>query len=77
MLIKTKGDEQMKQISLAAARVNSGLTQTEMAEKLGVSRRSVANWESGAKRMRKAHFLAFCQVTGFDTEDIFLPEKFA
>ena len=34
-------------ISLAAARVNAGLTQKELAEKCGVSESTVLNWESG------------------------------
>lgn len=63
----------MKQISLAAARVNAGYTQEELAEKLGVTRKSIQNWESGKKIMRKSNFIAFCTVTGFDQDDIFLP----
>ena len=35
------------QISLAAARVNSKLKQEEVAEKMGVSKRTVINWEKG------------------------------
>ena len=34
-------------ISLAAARVNAGLTQTEAAEKIGVSQITISNWETG------------------------------
>lgn len=32
-------------ISLAAARVNAGLTQAEVAEKMGVAVNTVVNWE--------------------------------
>ena len=63
----------MKQISLAAARVNAGLTQEQLAKKLGVTRKSVQNWELGRSNIRKANFIAFCYVTGFDEDDIFLP----
>ncbi|MDT4373985.1 helix-turn-helix transcriptional regulator [Blautia coccoides] len=35
------------QISLAAARVNAGLTQEEVACKMSVSKRTVINWEKG------------------------------
>lgn len=35
------------QISLAAARVNAGLTQDAVARKMGVSKRTVINWEKG------------------------------
>lgn len=35
------------QISLAAARVNAECTQEEVAEKMGVSKRTIINWEKG------------------------------
>lgn len=35
------------QISLAAARVNAGLTQREVAEKLGISNNTLVAWEAG------------------------------
>ena len=35
------------QISLAAARVNAGLTQEEVAKQLKVSKNTVVNWENG------------------------------
>ena len=35
------------QISLAAARVNAGLTQVEAAEKAHVSNKTINNWENG------------------------------
>ncbi len=34
-------------ITLEAARVNAHLTQSEAAEKLGVSRSTIQSWESG------------------------------
>lgn len=35
-------------ITLRAARVNAGLTQTEAADSIGVSVATIQNWESGA-----------------------------
>lgn len=64
----------MKQISLAAARVNAEMTQQELAKKLGVTRKSIQNWEHGKQKIKKANFIAFCAVTGFNEEDIFLPQ---
>ena len=66
----------MAKISLVAARVNAGLTQEKMAEKLGVSRQTVHAWETGKAEMKTAYFIAFCAITGFTTEDIFLPIDF-
>lgn len=35
------------QISLEAARVNANMTQQDVAEKMGVSRQTIVNWEKG------------------------------
>ena len=37
----------MARMTLKAARVNAGLTQKEVAEKLGVSNNTVCAWEKG------------------------------
>lgn len=66
----------MAKISLAAARVNAGLTQEKMAEKLGISRQTYNAWEAGKVEMKTAYFIAFCSITGFTTDDIFLPNEF-
>ena len=35
------------QISLAAARVNAGLTQEEVAKSMNISKNTLVNWEKG------------------------------
>ena len=65
----------MAKITLEAARVNSKLTQAQLAEKMGVSRQSVIDWESGKREMRTPYFILFCHITGFSEDDILLPEK--
>jgi len=35
------------QITLAAARVNAGYTQENVAKKMGVSKQTIINWEKG------------------------------
>lgn len=65
----------MPKITLRAARVNAGLTQGEMAECLGVTRETVAAWESGKVEVKKSHLYAVCHITGFAPDDIFLPER--
>ena len=37
----------MKRFSLKAARVNSGFSQKEAAEKLGISNKTLCSWENG------------------------------
>lgn len=64
----------MPKLSLKAARVNANLTQSEMAEKMGVSRDSVAKWESGRAKMLAVHLFKFCEIAGVSTDVISLPE---
>jgi putative transcriptional regulator len=65
----------MPKITLEAARVNSGMTQQDMADKLGVSRSTVVAWEKGKITIKPAYLYAICQVTGFREDDILLPTK--
>lgn len=63
----------MAKITLEAARVNAHLTQAQLAEKMGVSRQSVIDWENGNREMKTVYLHAFCYVTGFSPDDILLP----
>lgn len=65
----------MPRITLKAARINCGLTQEEMARKLGVSRESLLAWETGKVNIKPHHLMAYAQVTGFSVDDFLLPEK--
>ena len=65
-----------QRITLAAARVNAGLTQEAIAEKLGVTRTTYNAWETGKAMMKTAYFIAFCQIVGFGPDDIILPFEF-
>lgn len=65
----------MAKIPMNAARVAAGLTQEELAQKMGVSRQSVINWESGKSEIKTAYFYMFCKLTGFTEDDILLPKK--
>lgn len=61
-------------ISLKAARVNAGLTQTEMAKELGVSTVTVWKWETGQTDPRFAQLQKFCDICKVEITDIFLPK---
>lgn len=67
----------MAKITLKAARINAGLTQDGLAEKLGVSRKMIVDWELGKTEMRPAYLLAICYITGFSEDDIILPSEYA
>ncbi len=70
-----KGDETLKElkIKLPAVRVNAGLSQQDMADKMGVSRITVGNWESGKVRIKEAEIRMYADICSFPRENIFLP----
>lgn len=63
----------MAKLTLKAARVNMGLTQDELAERMGVSRSTVIDWENGKREMRTTYVYLFCSITGLTEDDILLP----
>lgn len=65
-----------QRITMAAARVNKGLTQEELAAQLGVTRNTYNSWETGRAEMKTAYFIAFCQIVGFNSDDIIMPFEF-
>lgn len=65
----------MPKITLKAARVNLGYTQEQLAEKLGVSRESVLNWENGNSEIRPVYLFALAHLTGISEDDFLLPNE--
>lgn len=63
------------QITLAAARVNAGLTQQQAAEKMHVSKRTIVNWERGAVIPSFANINALSGIYNIPEDNIFLPNK--
>ena len=63
----------MQKVSIRAARVNTDLTQLEMAEKLGISLSLYQDIETGARPIKPMELYAFCHITGFAEHDIKLP----
>ena len=48
----------------------SGMSQEELAEKLGVSRQAVSKWESGASDPSTANLIAIAKLYGVSAEEI-------
>ena len=67
----------MAKVTIAGARVTKGMSQEELAQKIGVSRAAVANWESGKTDIRLKHLQKICEVTGFEMDDFLLPKEYA
>ena len=63
------------QISLAAARVNAELTQTDVAKKMGVSKQTIVNWEKGRISPKQAQLEMMCRIYTIALDNIFLPSK--
>ncbi|WP_067338843.1 helix-turn-helix domain-containing protein [Stappia indica] len=69
-MAKTLGSERQKALIslLIEAREKAGLTQTELAEKIGEYQSFVARLESGQRRVDVVEFLELAEVLGFDAE---------
>lgn len=66
----------MLRISLAAARVNKEMTQREAAKKLGISTRTLINWEKGLSYPSAPKINALCALYEVSLDNlIFLPQN--
>jgi transcriptional regulator with XRE-family HTH domain len=62
------------QITLAAARVNAGFTQEDVAEKFKVTKQTIINWEKGRKELKTAEFNMLSEIYKIPKDNIFLPK---
>jgi transcriptional regulator with XRE-family HTH domain len=64
----------MLKISIRAARVNAGLLQKEAADHLGVSNKTLGNWENGATYPPADKIPEICDLYGVSYDHLnFLP----
>lgn len=63
------------EISVAAARVNSGLNQREFADKIGVSLATVTNWEKGKTEPDASQLREISRLSGIPMDFIFVKDK--
>ena len=61
----------MPQITLRAARVNAGFTQSKVAEKLGISISTIKNWEKGRTFPKQPQIEQLCELYGVAYDNIF------
>ena len=63
------------QISLAAARVNAGMTQEDVAKALKVSKNTIVNWEKGETEPKTSRIRELSELYNMPVDNIFLPNK--
>lgn len=62
-------------ISLAAVRVNTGMSQTEWARLIGVSNNTVSHWEKGYTVPNAMQLRKMSELSGIPIGNIFLSDK--
>ncbi len=62
------------QISLAAARVNAGMTQEEAANALGINRTTLIKWENGQTIPGTIQVIALANVYKIPIDNLFVPK---
>lgn len=65
------------QVSLKAMRINSNLKQNEVAERVGVTVKTVQNWENNVSAPDAIQFAKLCKMFQCSRDDIFLPDNLA
>ena len=66
---------QTLKISLAAARVNAGLTQEYVAKALNVSKNTIVSWEKGDSEPKKTQADSLSDLYGMPLDYIFFGKK--
>jgi len=62
-------------ISLAAVRVNAGMTIEEFAKAVGVDKGTIFNWEHGKGEPTANALRKMSELSGIPMDYIFVPEK--
>ncbi len=60
---------------LAKCRKENNLTQAELAEKLGVTEKSISNWENGRNMPDLSLFKNICEILGITINELMSGEK--
>lgn len=60
----------MVRITMRAARINKNLTQAQVAEAVGVTKKTVGSWECGKTRPKLDKIEPICELYGVTYDDI-------
>ena len=58
------------QISLKAARVNAGFTQSQIAQKLNRDIMTISNWENGKTQPSLSQIATLCQLYNVEFDEL-------
>lgn len=61
--------------TLKAARQRATLSQRQIGDLLGVTTKTVQNWENNSVRIRPVYLKAWANICGVSVDDIFLPSE--
>ena len=61
-------------ITLAAARVNAGMTQQEAADKVGVTKQTIYNMENNRNNIQLPTLLKLCEIYNISLDNLKLKE---
>lgn len=67
--------KRQKDISIKAARVERGYTQDALAERLGVSKRTVISWENGESEIKPYVMYSLAYVFQMDADFLRVPDR--
>lgn len=65
----------MRPISLAAARVDAGYTQSEVAKIMQVSKNTIVNWEKGTREPKVTQAIKLCELYNRPQDEIFFAHE--
>ncbi|MNW46719.1 Helix-turn-helix domain protein [compost metagenome] len=65
--------EKIEELSIKAARVEKGFTQEALAEKLGVTKKTVISWENGNVEIKPHIVYSLAYVFGMNADQIRVP----
>ena len=75
IVVERKEVFMIDKLDIRTARVSRGLTQSTLAEKVGVSKTTIVKWESGEASPTTPNFFTLCEVLNYEPNDIFFERK--
>ena len=75
IVVERKEVFMIDKLDIRTARVSRGMTQSALADKVGVSKTTIVKWESGEASPTTPNFFTLCEVLNYEPNDIFFERK--